>query len=155
MWLSTRSANSMFHATPLRTNWGAYLRFVYAFLLAVVFPFICWGQSGQSDHPHPRAHFVFAAPPGFQPFVPPADGTSLTQTFTHSQHLPSGSSTSPAKEIAGQSIPSTLALFSLLLVFAHYLWQLYRPTSQKPLFSLALGSAQTTPALRLPPPRTR
>lgn len=151
MWLSTPGANSILAISPLRLRWGGYARFAYAFLLAVVFPFICWGQSGQSGHPHPRSHFVFAAPPEFQPLVVHSD--RMAGPYSHS--LTSESSTFPVEDIAGQSTPATLALFSLLLVFAQYLWRLYRPVSQKHPHCLTIGSAQTTLAPRFPPPRVR
>lgn len=151
MWLSASSANLFLRSSPSRIYAGVYARCIYAFLLAVVFPFICWGQSGQPGHPHSRAHFVFAAPPEFQPFVAESGGVAAV----HNQHPTARLTASPAQEIAGQSTPATLALFSLLLVFVPYLWLLYRPVCQKQLSPLTLGSAQTTPAPRFPPPRSR
>lgn len=139
----------MLQPPPLRKQWGGYARLVYALLLAFVFPFICWGQSGQSAHPHPRSHFVFAAPPEFQALVTPPHHTAVA----HSHPLAAEVSAAPIEDIAGQSVPASIALFSLLLVYAFYLWLLYRPVNQKHLFLLALGTAQTTPAPRLPPPR--
>jgi hypothetical protein len=43
-------------------NWQAALLGLYAFLFALVFPFLCWGQLAQPDHPHRFPHFVFASP---------------------------------------------------------------------------------------------
>lgn len=150
MWLSTPGVNSMLQPSPLRKQWGGYARFVYAFLLAVVFPFICWGQSGQAAHPHPRSHFVFAPPPELHALVTPPQHAPVA----HNHPLTTGASAAPIDDVAGQSIPASIALFSLLLVYAFYLWLLYRPVNQKHLFFFTLGTAQNTPAPCLPPPRT-
>jgi len=150
MWLSTPGENSMLQPSPPRKQWGAYARFVYVLLLAFVFPFICWGASGQAAHPHPRSHFVFAEPPEFNGLVTP----SYHSADAHSHPVAADAGAAPIEDIAGQSVPASIALFSLLLVYAFYLWLLYRPVNQKHLFFPALGTAQTTTEPRLPPPRT-
>ncbi len=150
MWLWTRGEHSLLRASLKRGRWGAYARFIYVLLLATVFPFICWGQGGQADHPHPRSHFVFIAPPEFQPFVIQSNAGYAP----HSQHVASASATPPLEDITGQSTPTTLAIFTLSLVFALSLWLIFRPVSQKHLFTLALGTAQQAPVPLGPPPRS-
>ncbi len=132
-------------------GWGVSARFFYVFLLAFVFPFICWGGEGKVGHPHRRAHFVFLAPPGVETTGYPR--SAPTPTTDHSGHL--GMASSPAQEeAAGQSTPDTLSIFVLLLlVSGSALWLFYTPTYGQKLHRIALGMAQTTPRLPFPPPR--
>ena len=150
-----------------------YARCSYAFLLAFVFPFICWGESAQAGHPHLRPHFVFAQPAMARPVTdrPAVDRPALVHTalvhtalvntedaaVDYRQHFGATDgktvSQAAAKDAAGQSLPPTLALFLLLLIALPLLWPLYRPTRGRRLLFSALGAAQSAPTLPLPPPR--
>jgi len=132
-------------------GWGVSARFFYVFLLAFVFPFICWGAEANAAHPHSRAHFVFVAPPGMETTDHPRSAPS--STTDHSDHL--GMAFTPAQEeTAGQSTPDTLNIFVLLLlVSGSALWLFCKPTHGQKLHRVVLGMAQTAPRLLLPPPR--
>ncbi|MFZ1755202.1 MAG: hypothetical protein WBO46_06235 [Caldilineaceae bacterium] len=126
----------------------------YVLLLIFVFPFICWGQNGRADHPHPHAHFVFAPPFAIEPDTLAA-GPAVVD---HSQHRSPGFVDDPAgsfpiDDVAGQSLPATLALFSLLLILVGYHWLLYRSFRQSQRIISPLGAAQAVPEPPFSPPR--
>jgi len=133
-----------------RNDWAACLQAGYAFLLAFIFPFICWGRMAHADHPHPGPHFVFASPPGMVMFseFQPAPMPSLK----HGGHLGLSPFASDPQDVAGQSTPDTLSFFFLFLV-ASGCWLLYTPIRRRTVNRLTLGRAQYMPGLPLPPPR--
>lgn len=123
-------------------------RVVYVCLLAFVFPFICWGRTGQVGHSHPLPHFVFA-----QPLVPAGAATSLAeQPALGAPDLHTMAEDARPLPV-GQALPDSLVLFLLLLVIAETTCRLYRPVRRSLFAHLALGAAQTDPQQSTPPPR--
>ena len=145
-------ANAPSCGLGVRAGWAASARLAYVFLLAFVFPFVCWGWLGQAGHPHAGAHFVFAPPPGLetlgdQPAANP-------QPVAHVAHLALSAPLPDPANATGQSIPDTLSFFFLfLLIGATALRSLYTPTRARSLYPQMFGGAQQTPGLPLPPPR--
>lgn len=129
----------------------AYVQYGYVFLLAVVFPFICWGRLGHAGHPHAGPHFVFAAPPGME-----AGAQSLSMSAArmgqNGHHSLEKTHTGPV-DAAGQSIPDTLALFLIFLATASVVFRFYTPTRRSKRSHLLLGAEQDIPNLPTPPPR--
>ena len=99
-------------------EWRRLVLLAYVALLAFVMPFICWGAWAEPGHLHGSPHFVFATPPG------PGDAISTIvwslQSYcgTPPSDAPaagSGGEADPAA-VAGQSLPDTTLMVTLLLI---------------------------------------
>lgn len=97
-----------------------WVAFVYAFHLALVLPFICWGAVGTPGHPHPHAHFVF-----MDPGLVEASATGgLIHEHIWGQHLhldicsPSFDdlSTAASDDPAGRSTPDVTSVISIIML---------------------------------------
>ncbi len=100
---SPRSASLRLGPRPA-AKWTAWVLVFYVIYLGLILPFVCWGAMGQPGHPHPVAHFVFAAP-------------TIAHSSPHQITIPLPSQAETDSAPVGQSRPDTTLISLLLLVF--------------------------------------
>lgn len=106
-------------------KWQRLILVGYAALLMFVLPFICWGAWAEPGHPHGSPHFVFATPVNAGPSNA---GNSLSQIVWSLQSfcgnprmddpttITGTDSTTDIGSLAGQSLPDTTLVVSMLLI---------------------------------------
>jgi hypothetical protein len=143
-------------------KWQRLILVGYAALLTFVLPFICWGAWAEPGHPHGSPHFVFATP---VIAGSPNAGNSLSQIVWSLQSycgnprmdepaaIAGTDGTTDLGSVAGQSLPDTTLVVSMLLIlFVGWLQleSLRQTTERVKQFCVATPFAPLVPT---PPPR--
>ena len=106
-------------------KWQRLILAGYVALLTFVMPFICWGAWAEPGHPHGSPHFVFATPA----LAGASDASDSLSRIVWSLQSYCGNplmdepaavagsgGTGDSADIAGQSLPDTTLVVTLLLV---------------------------------------
>jgi hypothetical protein len=145
---------------PTFPGWQRIALFFYVLFLALVMPFICWGAWAEPGHPHGSPHFVFATPVFAEAS---GSGPSLNQIVwslqsycgnprTDAPAATSGAETDPVTP-AGQSLPDTTLLVSMLLILLASWLQLENPRQSAERVRQFCVATPFAPLVPTPPPR--